>query len=449
MTSGKNSITEGVIWKSLLAFSLPILFSSFLQQLYGTVDTIIVGRFCGDEALAAVGATGSLTNMLIGLFLGLATGAGVVISHNYGAKNDDGVSKAAHTAVAVALAGGVFLILLGTLFARPMLLLIRTPPDVIDLSTAYLTVIFSGMLFNMLYNVGSGILRAVGDSRRPLLYLVVSTAVNVVLDLLLVGRFRMGITGAALATVLSQGIASVLSIRRLMTVRDTYRISLRKIRFDGKSLARIVRIGVPSGLQAMSLSFSNVLVQRAINSFGSAVMAAWTAYSRLDNFPYLTVAALGMALTTFVGQNTGAGRIDRVKNGVRDGLGMMAAASVTIGAAGLLWGRAVLGLFTDSAEVVEYGVLMSRFLFPLYWIYGTIEVLSGAIRGMGKAFLSMTVGLCGLCGLRIVYILAVGALTHDIRALMGVYPTTWVITAAAFILCYRLAVRRLERETAA
>lgn len=318
----ENKITEGVIWKQLLLFFFPILFGTFFQQLYNAADAVIVGQFVGKEALSAVGGTtGTVINLLVGFFIGLGSGATVVISQYYGAKREEMVSFAVHTAIAFSLAAGLILMLIGLPLAPAILRSMSTPEDVLDLGILYIRIYFLGMIGNLIYNMGSGILRAVGDSKRPLYFLIASCLTNIVLDLLFVVCFKMGVAGAALATILSQLLSAVLVIIVLMRTKDMYHLELKKIGFDKRMFRRIIRIGFPAGLQSVMYSLSNLIIQVAINKEGTDTVAAWTVYGKIDVMFWMVINAFGISVTTFVGQNFGAGKLDRVKKGIRTCLG--------------------------------------------------------------------------------------------------------------------------------
>lgn len=402
----ENQITGGVIWKQLLVFFFPILLGTFFQQLYNTADAIIVGKFVGKEALAAVGgATGNLINLVVGFFVGLSSGATVIISQFFGGRRDQEVSHAVHTAVALALAGGLLLTVLGIAFSPAILRMMGTPDEVMGYAITYIRIYFAGMIPSLIYNIGSGILRAVGDSRRPLFFLICACMVNILLDILLVVGLEMGVAGAALATILSQTVSAVLVVVTLCRAPFSYRLEIKKIRFYKSLLDRIVQIGFPAGLQSVMYSISNVIIQASINTFGTDVLAAWTAYGKMDGLFWMTVSAFGVAITTFVGQNFGAGQYDRVKKSVRVCLGMAMGATVLLSAFLLLLGKPLFGMFTDDPEVISQGLSMLRLLVPTYFTYVCIEVLSGAVRGAGDSLIPTLMTLTGVCLLRIVWVM--------------------------------------------
>lgn len=449
----ENSITEGVIWKPLLGFFFPILIGTFFQQLYNTVDTVIVGQYVGKEALAAVGTTGTLINLLVGFFVGLASGATVIISQFFGGGDAKNVSKAVHTSIALALAGGVLLMAAGILTARPALQLMGVPAEILGDALTYINVYYAGVIACLIYNVGTGILRAIGDSRMPLYVLMACCLVNIVLDLLFVVAFRWGVFGVALATVLSQVVSAVLVMLRLLLTRESYRVELRQIRFHGDVFKSILRIGLPSGAQSVMYSVSNLLIQTAINSFGTDAIAAWAAIGKIDGFIWMVMGAFGISVTTFAGQNFGAGKYDRMRKGTRVGLLMALGSTVGLSLCILLFMGPLLRFFTADEAVVLLGEDFLRVLAPSYFTYVFIEIFSGAIRGAGEAMQPMLITCFGICGLRVLWFLLVVPAWHTMPVVAMNYPVTWVITALVFIVYYfrmnwlKRSIRRKE-ETA-
>ncbi len=433
----ENAITEGVIWKQILLFFFPILFGTFFQQLYNAADALIVGRFVGKEALSAVGGgTGTVINLLVGFFVGLSSGATVIISQYYGAKREEMVGYAVHTAMAFSLVGGIVMMVGGLLAAPGILRAMDTPADVLEPATLYIRIYFLGMVGNLIYNVGSGILRAVGDSRRPLYFLIASCLTNIVLDILLVVGLRMGVAGAALATILSQLLSAALVILVLVRTRDMHHLELKKIGFDGRMFRRIIRIGFPAGLQSVMYSLSNIIIQTAINGEGTDTVAAWTVYGKLDVVFWMIVSAFGIAITTFVGQNYGAGKIERVRKGIRSCLGMTVVSTVVVSAFLYLTCGSIYTLFTDDTEVLRIGVEMTRFLVPTYITYICIEILSGALRGVGDCWIPTLICLTGVCLIRVVWIMAAVPRFPGITTIIFSYPLTWVITTVLFGVYY-------------
>ena len=436
MEKTKNGITEGVIWKQLLLFFFPILIGTFFQQLYNTVDTIIVGQFVGTEALAAVGTTGTVINLLVGFFVGVASGATVIISQYFGANDRENLSKSVHTSMALAVAGGVVIMVIGIVTARPTMLAMGVPDDIMDDAVLYMNVYYLGIIGNLIYNIGTGVLRAIGDSRMPLYVLIVCCLANVILDLLFVVVFHWGVFGVAFATILSQLISAVLLMIRLMGTQEAYRVELCKIRFHKDILKNVVRIGLPAGLQSVMYSFSNILIQASINSFGTTAIAAWAAIGKIDGFIWMVMNAFGIAVTTFAGQNFGARQYDRMKRCTRVGLGMCLGTIIALSALLFIFRYQLLMFFTGDAEVVNIGAQFYLVLAPSYFTFVFIEILSGAIRGAGEALQPMLITCIGVCGLRVVWILLVVPYWHTMQMVAMNYPVSWVITAVIFVIYY-------------
>ena len=432
-----NGITDGVIWQQLLLFFFPILLGTFFQQLYNTVDAIIVGKFVGKEALAAVGGvTGNLISLVVGFFVGLSSGATVVISQSYGGRRDGDVSVSVHTAAAIALAGGVVMTLLGY-FVLPLCLeMMGTPAEVMGPAVTYTRIFSFGMLPSLIYNIGSGVLRAVGDSRRPLLFLICACVTNIILDIVMVVGLEMGVAGAALATILSQLVSAVLITGTLCRSHASYRLVPRAIRFSGAYVGRIFRIGLPAGVQSVLYSISNVVIQVSVNTFGTNVLAAWTAYGKLDTLYWMIINAFGVAITTFVGQNFGAGKYDRMKKSVYTCLLMTLAATLFVTGFMLLFGRTLLRLFTDDPQVMEAGLGILQLLVPTYFTYLCIEILSGALRGAGDTLLPTLMTLTGVCLLRVAWIVFAVPHHNTLQTVLLCYPITWVTTSILFVLYY-------------
>lgn len=432
-----NQITEGVIWKQLLIFFFPILFGTFFQQLYNTADAMIVGHFVGKQALAAVGGTtGTIINLLIGFFVGLASGATVIIAQYYGGKKADKVHWAVHTSVAFSIAAGLGLMIAGIVFSRPMLAVMKTPSDVMDFAVLYIRIFFAGTVPNLLYNMGAGILRAVGDSKRPLYYLIICCFVNIGLDFLFVAVFHMGVAGAGLATILSQLLSAVLVIGTLMRTKDMYRLEWKKVRIDRIMLRRIIRIGLPAGLESAMYSVSNVIVQAGVNGLGTDSVAAWAAYGKVDGLFWMMVSALGISATTFIGQNYGARKLDRVHRGVRVCMTLAVVMTLIMDVVLLLAGDFLMSMFTSDAAVREIGSELLHFMVPTFLTYIAIEVFSGALRGVGDAWMPMLIAGVGICSVRILWIMFGLPLFPDIIGAAFCYPLSWVLSTIAFIIYY-------------
>ncbi len=439
----ENGITEGVIWKQLLLFFFPLLLGTFFQQLYNTVDAVIVGRFVGKEALAAVGgAAAMIVNLFVGFFTGVSTGATVTISQFYGGGAKKQVREAIHTAIAVSAAAGVAIMAAGLVCAPAALRWMNTPPETMADSIIYIRVYFCGMVGNLVYNMGAGILRAMGDSKRPLYFLIASCLVNIVLDIFFVIALGMGVLGVALATILSQLFSAALVCISLSRLEEEIRMRFKEIRFHGWVVKRILAIGLPAGAQTLTYSLSNMIVQADVNYFGTSTVAAWTAYSKVDAVFWMVVSSFGVSVTTFVGQNYGAGYFSRVRKGVRQCLLMTAATSLVITVILLPGGKYLLGLFTKDQEVLTIGMEMIRFLAPFYITYVCVEIFSGALRGMGDALIPMLLSFGGICILRSGWLLAAVPVWNHMKTVMFSYPLTWVTTSVLFVVYYSYYVKK-------
>lgn len=420
-------MTEGSIWKKIFFFSIPLILGNLFQQLYNTVDSIIVGNYIGSEALAAVGSSGSLINLLIGFCIGASAGAGVVIAQFYGAQDREGVRKAVHTTIAIAIAAGAVLTVVGIVATPILLKAMGTPQEVFDQASIYLKVYFGGILFSVVYNMSAGILNAVGNSKRSLVYLMIAATSNIFLDLLFVVVLKMGIVGAAIATDISQLLSCIFIILFLVRSEDVYRVKLKDIRCYDNLLGKILKIGLPTGVQNIVISLSNVIVQSSVNSFGAVAMAGFAAYIKVDGFNILPVLSFSMAATTFVGQNVGAGRLDRVKKGMYVSVAMGIIYTVCTGILLLTFAPQVIGVFTQNGKVVEYGVYIMKFFCPFYWMLGILHILAGTIRGTGKTMQAMVVFLFSLCIFRVLWIWGAMSVSHKIGGVMLGYPLSWLV----------------------
>lgn len=438
-----NAITEGVIWKQLLIFFFPIVLGTFFQQIYNTADAIIVGRFVGKEALACVGgSSGQIINLIVGFFVGLSSGATVVLAQFYGAKDKENASRTLHTAAAFAIIGSIVITFLGIILTPWLLTLLNTPQNLMAGSALYLRIYFGGILFVFIYNIGSGILRAVGDSKRPLYFLIICCFINIVLDLVFVLGFRMGVAGAAWGTLISQGVSAILIIITLMRSNDMYRLQPRHIRIYSSTLKSLLRIGLPAGLQSVMYTISNMLIQASLNSFGTDTVAAWTAFGKLDAIYWMIINAFGISITTFVGQNFGAKKYGRMKKSVRVCLALSIVTSLLFTLFFLTLGQYVFHLFTTDLSVIDIGMHMLRLMAPGYTIYVFIEILSGALRGTGDVFIPMIMTCCGICVLRILWIIIIMPLRPEISTIIYSYPISWIITAVLFIIYFLIKQRR-------
>ena len=438
LRQNSGDITQGVIWKQLLAFFFPLWFGTFFQQLYNTVDTVVVGRFVGKTALAAVGSTGVVVNLTVGVFTGLASGAVVIIAQHYGARRGPEVFRSVHTAMLLSLLLGAFFMAAGFLLTPWSLRAMGTTEEALPGAILYQRIYFLGMIPNVVYNMGTGVLRAVGDARRPLYFLIAASLCNIVLDLVLVVGFGLAVLGVALATVLSQLLSAVLVVLSLMRSQgQAYQLFPRQLRLYGAPLKDAMRVGVPAALQSVMYSASNIVIQAAINSFGTDAGAAWTAYGKMDVIFWMSINAMALAITTFAGQNYGAGQYDRLKKGVRVSVGMSAGFTVLLSTAMTVFARPILSIFSPDPDVLEIGVAMVRFLAPCYITYILVELLPGAIRGAGRSMVPMLISVFGVCVLRLVWLFTVVPAHHTIEAVELSYPITWAVTSAAVLIYYR------------
>ena len=442
-----NRITEGSIFGQLLLFFFPILFGTFFQQLYNTADAMVVGRFVGKQALAAVGgSTSTLINLLVGFFVGLSSGATVVISQFYGARKADKVHWAVHTSIAFSVIGGIIFMIVGLVGSPWALETMKTPEDVMGHAVVYIRIYFLGIIVNLVYNMGAGILRAVGDSRRPLYFLIASCFTNIILDVLLVAVLGMGVAGAALATITSQLLSAVLVVLALMKTDDMYKLEWKKVRIDQRMLQRIVRIGIPAGMQSVMYNISNVIIQAGVNTLGTDNVTAWATYGKVDGLYWMMINALGISVTTFVGQNYGAGRMDRVRKGA--GACMMIGVVLTASVGVLLYngGYLLVELFTTDQQVQAISMDLLHFMVPTFITYIAIEILSGTLRGVGDAWVPLVLTGIGVCAVRVLWIMFVLPKYHTIIGAAFCYPLTWSLTTIAFVVYYYFfsSLRRWE-----
>ena len=438
LTRPLGDITQGVIWKQLLALFFPLWFGTFFQQLYNTVDTVVVGRFVGKVALAAVGSTGVIVNLTVGIFTGLAAGAVVVIAQRYGARMGEEVHRSVHTAMLLSVLIGAVFMVAGFVLTPWALRAMDTTADALPGAILYQRVYFLGMIPNVIYNMGTGVLRAVGDSRRPLYFLIAASLCNIVLDLLLVVVIPLGVLGVAIATVASQALSAVLVVISLMRAQGApFQLFPTALRIHRQPLSAMMKVGVPTALQSVMYSASNIVIQSAINSFDTDAVAAWTAYGKMDILFWMTITALGQALTTFAGQNYGAGQYGRLKKSVTISAAMSAAITVVMSAVLVLFARPILSVFTPDHDVLEIGVEMVVFLTPCYITYILVELIPGALRGAGKSLVPMLISVFGVCGVRLLWLFLVVPRYHTIVMVEASYPITWTITSAALVLYYR------------
>lgn len=434
-TENKSKLmTEGSIWKNILLFSVPLILGNLLQQLYNTADSIIVGNFVGSNALAAVGSSGSPIFLLIGFSQGIAVGAGVVVSQFLGARDRQGAHISVHTSLALATILGAILTVGGIAISRSLLTAMNTPAEVLEDAVTYMQLYFGGVLFSVVYNMAAGILNAAGNSRRSLLYLGCASGTNILLDLILIAGLKMGVAGAAIATDISQLVSCVLSLRFLMRVDADYRVTAREVRVDRKMAAKIIRVGLPTGIQNMVISLSNILVQASVNGYGAAAMAGFAAYMKVDGFNILPIMSFSMAATTFVGQNFGAGQIDRVKKALWVTMALSFVYTVITGTLLLLAQDPIMHLFTGDETVVAFGRQAMHYFCPFYWLLGILHGLAGTVRGTGKSVPPMVVLLVSLCLFRIVWIRFALSAFQGIDGVFILYPVSWALGAVLMIL---------------
>ena len=432
-----NRITEGSIFGQLLLFFFPILFGTFFQQLYNTADAMVVGRFVGKQALAAVGgSTSTLINLLVGFFVGLSSGATVVISQFYGARKADKVHWAVHTSIAFSVIGGIIFMIVGLVGSPWALEAMKTPEDVMGHAVVYIRIYFLGIIVNLVYNMGAGILRAVGDSRRPLYFLIASCFTNIILDVLLVAVLGMGVAGAALATITSQLLSAVLVVLALMKTDDMYKLEWKKVRIDQRMLQRIVRIGIPAGMQSVMYNISNVIIQAGVNTLGTDNVTAWATYGKVDGLFWMMINALGISVTTFVGQNFGAGRLDRVRKGAGACMVIGVALTASVGVVLYNGGHLLVELFTTDQQVQAISMDLLHFMVPTFITYIAIEILSGTLRGVGDAWMPLIITGIGVCAVRVLWIMFVLPHYHTIIGAAFCYPLTWSLTTVAFVIYY-------------
>ncbi|MDO5540744.1 MAG: MATE family efflux transporter [Eubacteriales bacterium] len=438
-----EKITEGVIWQQLLIFFFPILIGTFFQQLYNTVDAVVVGRFAGKEALSSVGGSSSqILNLVVGFFTGLSAGATVIISQYFGAKKKEELHRALHTAYAFAVCFGILIGLAGVAVTPLLMKQMNTPAELMRDSTLYVRIYFAGLVFVLIYNMGSAILRAIGDSKRPLYYLIICCIINIILDLALVLGLRLGVLGVAVATLFSQGVSAVLVTRALMFKTEGLELKVKEIRFQREMLVKMLRIGLPTGIQSCMYNLSNVLIQAALNNFGVDTMAAWAAFGKIDSIVWMINGAFGIAVTTFVGQNFGARKWDRVRKGTRDCLFMTLGTEAVLSAMIVFVGQYLFGIFTSDAGVVQIGLRMVRVISPTYWLFAFIEIYSGSLRAQGSVLVTTIMTMTGVCILRVVWVMFLVP-DGSLEQLIACYPVTWIVTAAAMIAYYFYKQKRM------
>lgn len=429
-------MTSGSIWKRMTLFALPLLLGNLFQQLYNTVDSLIVGNFLGSSALAAVSSSGNLIFMLIGFVMGLSSGAGVVVAQFFGARDEKRLHSSIHTTIALGIAAGIIMTLVGVLFTPQILKWMKTPESVMKNSITYLQIYFSGSLGFVIYNICVGILQAIGDSRHPLYYLIISSIINLILDILFIGVLNTGVGGAALATVISQFASAILCLIQLLKTKECYRLIVKDIRFDKTVLGQIIRIGFPSGIQNSIISFANVIVQSNINVFGEMAMAGYGAYSKIEGFAFLPITSFTMAMTTFVGQNLGASQYERTKKGSRFGILITVILAELIGIVIFIFAPQLIAAFDSTPEVIKFGVEKARTSALFYFLLAYSHSIAAIMRGAGKAMVPMLVMMIFWCIVRVAFLTVTISITHSINMIYIVYPLTWALSSIAFFFYY-------------
>lgn len=437
---------SGALLPKILLYSLPLMLSGILQLLFNAADVVVVGRFAGSDALAAVGSTSSLINLLVNVFMGLSVGTNVMVAHFYGAGQKRELEEMVHTAILTSIVSGVILIFVGLALSRPALVMMDTPEDVIDQAVLYIRIYFVGMPVMMLYNFGSAVLRAVGDTRRPLYFLLIAGVINVGLNLFFVISLSMGVAGVALATIISQSISAALVLLCLMRTEADYRVSLKKLRIVKDKMIKMVKIGLPAGLQGALFSISNVLIQSSVNSFGSIAMAGNTAAQNLEGFVYTAMNSLHQTCISFTGQNYGARQYKRMGKILLICLGCVIAVGVLLGNGVYLAGGTLLKLYSPESEVIQYGMLRLAYICTTYALCGMMDVMVGSLRGMGYGVMPMLVSLTGACLFRVVWIMTVFKAHHSLEVLYMSYPISWGLTFAAHLLCFVIVYHRTLRK---
>ena len=437
---------NGPLMGKLISFSIPLVLSSNLQLLFNAVDIIIVGKFSGSTSLAAVGSTTALINLLINLVMGVSTGASVLVGHFYANKDKKSMETTVHTSIAFALAGGIVMGLLGILLSGWALTAMDTPSDIFSEALLYIRVYFTGLPFFMLYTYGAAILRAVGDTKRPLLFLVIAGIINAVLNMILVIFFHMGVLGVAIATVFSQFISCVLVIRCLRKTQGNYRLDYKKLKINPVILKKLFKIGLPAGLQGVVITFSNVLLQSSVNSFGGVAMAGYTAANNVFGFLYATVNSFAQTCMSFMSQNFGAKKLRRMDKVVRDCIILSVSVTIVLGGAVFIFGEPILGIYTNSPEVIKYGMEVFLYTTASYFICGLMDLFPGAMRGMGYSTVPMILSVIGTVGIRVFWIFCIFPFHHSLDVLFISYPLSWTVTVIMQIICYILVRNKVKKR---
>ncbi len=449
MSKSKNAFLEGPLFRNIVTYTIPIILTSLLQLLFNAADLVVVGQFCGSVSVAAVSATGAITNLIVNLFIGLSVGAGVTVAHAYGCGDERTVHRTVHTAIPAALVSGVILTMVGILFSETFLSWMGTPDNVIGLSALYMRIYFGGIVFTMIYNFAASILRAVGDTKSPLIFLAIAGVVNVLLNVVFVTRFHMNVAGVALATTISQAVSAALVVIALMRRTDACRFHPTKMRFHAKQFKKIITIGLPAGIQGSLFSISNVMIQSSVNSFGDVVMTGNGAAGNLEGFVYVCLNAFHQTAVNFTGQNAGAGNYKRVFRILWICLGSVAVVGLVAGTAVRLFGHQLLSIYiNDSEAAIGYGLTRLTYICLPYFLCGLMDVSTGALRGMGASLIPMIISVLGVCGVRIVWIYTVFQLPayHTPECLYLSYLVSWIVTFLCQLVAFLFVFRNRRRR---
>lgn len=449
MRSKSHDMIQGPLFQSILLYTIPIILTSLLQLLFNAADLVVVGRFCGSISVAAVGATGSITNLMVNFFIGLSVGAGVTVAHALGSREDEAVHNTVHTALPAALLSGVLLTAVGILLSKKLLQMMGTPETVLPLSSVYMKIYFAGITFTMIYNFCASILRAAGDTKSPLLYLSFAGVINVVLNLIFVTLFHMNVAGVALATTISQGISAALVVRALMKRTDTCRLDLKKMRFHKIQLTKMLRIGLPAGIQSSLFAISNVLIQSSVNSFGDVFMSGNAAAGNIEGFVYVSLNAFHQTAVNFIGQNAGARQYKRITKTLWICLFSTVVVGLSLGMLAWFFGPQLLSIYiTDSQEAISYGMIRLTYICLPYFLCGLMDVSTGALRGLGASFVPMLISVLGVCGIRIGWIATIFQLPqfHTPQCLYFSYTVSWTITFLCQMIAFVFVYRKFSRE---
>lgn len=442
-----QSMLEGPLFPSIVRYTIPIILTSLLQLLFNAADLVVVGRFCGSVSVAAVGSTGAITNLMVNFFIGLSVGAGVSVAHGLGSREDTVVSNTVHTALPTAIVSGLILTIIGVAFSETFLRMMGTPDNVLPLSATYMQIYFGGITFSMVYNFCAAILRAAGDTKSPLLYLTIAGVVNVILNIFFVTVLHMNVAGVALATTLSQGISAALVTRALMKRTDACHLDLGQMRFHKAQLTKMLRIGLPAGIQASLFSISNVLIQSSVNSFGDVFMSGSAASSNIEGFVYVSLNAFHQTAVNFIGQNAGARKYRRVYQTLWVCLGCVTVVGIVFGFTAWSFGRSLLSIYiTDSQQAIEYGMVRLAYICLPYFLCGLMDVSTGALRGLGASVVPMVISVLGVCGLRIFWIYTVFQVYHTPQCLFFSYTVSWIVTFLFQIAAFFLVCRKFPKE---